>query len=186
MSDQRMGTVTALTGNGVIADDLDGSTGLAVDYWATSGPGVVGDRVLYDIVAGQLIVFANLTSYGVWTPYTPLLTRADTGATVAQTTASRVARYCLLGKTVFAKGTIVAAASSSGGGAAVDLPFTARDRDLAAGVAGIFTGTPPTQIGMGRMTSDKQRLVALSTYGGAFADIASGQQFVWNLTYEMQ
>lgn len=116
-----------------------------------------------------------------WVAFTPRLTRADTGATIAST--GITARYRLVGKTVEYAGTITASASSAGGGASVDLPVTSRDRLLTA-AGGIFGTSAPTQIGLIRMTADKARLVSLATYGGSFADIASGQAFDWSVVYE--
>lgn len=61
-ADLRFATVTAITGLGVIADDLDTTAGMNVDVWVPAAAPAVNDRVLYQIVAGQVCVIANVTS----------------------------------------------------------------------------------------------------------------------------
>jgi hypothetical protein len=118
---------------------------------------------------------------GTWIDYTPVLTNSTAGTTV--TNSASAGRYALLGKTVLCKGNITASASSTTG-AAVSLPFTARDRDLVAGAGAIYGTSPPAQSGNVAMLADKARIVAVSTTF-LFADIVSGQNFRWNVAFEL-
>lgn len=59
----RLGTVAAQGASGItIYDDQDGTTALAVDYWVPINVPAVGDRVLYDVIDGQIVVLQNVSS----------------------------------------------------------------------------------------------------------------------------
>lgn len=61
MSDLRLGTVTTVGATWKIADDLDGATNLPVDVWTPANAPSVGDRVLYQVVQGMVVVLANIS-----------------------------------------------------------------------------------------------------------------------------
>lgn len=64
MTDLRMGTVTAVGAFSAwrLVDDLDGATALPINVWTLPNAPTVNDRVLYQVVQGQVVVLANLTS----------------------------------------------------------------------------------------------------------------------------
>lgn len=58
----RFATVSSVVGAVYkIVDDLDASTLMPVDVWMPGGPPIAGDRVLYDVVDGQVVVLADVT-----------------------------------------------------------------------------------------------------------------------------
>lgn len=121
---------------------------------------------------------------GKYTDYVPRLTDLSTGAVITSTVS--YARYTVIGKTVFCKGSVTAnAANIAGHGIACDLPLAARERELVVGPAAIFLGTPPAQIGLGIVSSDLQRFSPMSSFGAGIPDIASGQVLRWRISYEL-
>jgi hypothetical protein len=163
-----------------ITDDLDPTTEMPVDVWLPTGPPAVGDRVIYDVVAGQVVVTASVAAQGVWRNYTPVLQAS--GGSVVSCTVTR-ARYMILGKTVICQGDITANALCSQ--ATVTLPLTAKDRVLLTGSCGVFGTTfPSDQSGAARMGSNKFTLVVVAWTGG-FRDCASGSSLQWSVQYEL-
>lgn len=64
MTDLRLGTITAVGAFSAwrLVDDLDGATALPVNVWTLPNAPTVGDRVLFQVVQGMVVVLANLTS----------------------------------------------------------------------------------------------------------------------------
>lgn len=62
MSDLRFGTISFATVPYRLTDDLDLTTELPVDVWVPPVVPAVADRVLYEIVHGQVVVLHDITS----------------------------------------------------------------------------------------------------------------------------
>lgn len=177
-------TAPALTSSSSwkITDDLDPTTEMPVDVWLPTGPPAVGDRVIYDVVAGQCIVTAAAVVQGVWRNFTPQLKNAA-ALTNITTTVTR-GKYMILGKTCFAQADVIAGGASTGG-CAITLPLTSKDRLLNCGTLSANGATTPAdQCGMAYMLSNQAALVIVA-YTNGFRDVVSGAIVRYNVTYEL-
>jgi hypothetical protein len=57
----QLGTITVTGSTWTVTSDLDVTTPLIIDYWLPSNAPVTGDRVLFEMVGGQVAVISNVT-----------------------------------------------------------------------------------------------------------------------------
>lgn len=115
--------------------------------------------------------------------FTPVLCRADTGATLAGTTGA-YGWYVQDGDVITVHGEATFGTASTGG-AAITLPFPSTIRQFSIGVCALWgTSTPADQSGQAYMVSSKDRLV-VAAFTGGFRDASVGHAIRYSAIYRL-